>query len=211
VAKTERAISASGYLERPLTRVRRKDRTLGDEEWIERFLRMAAMGHAAVCWDGQPLIHSNLFWYDGRRVYWHTAQVGKFRAVAEQGEARACFTVAEHGRILPDVTPLEFSTEYASVILYGRLRLVADPAEKRYGLEGLMDKYAPHLRPGVDYEPMPEDDVARTSVYCLEIDERVAKHNVKPDDYPAFWYSGGSFIEEERRAGRHTLKPKELA
>src|SRR5437762_141918 len=78
-------------------------------------------------------------------------------------------------------------------------------------LEGLMAKYAPHLAPGVDYAPMPEDDVERTSVYCLEIDQRVAKHNVKPDDYPAFAYQGGSFIAAERRAGRVTVKPKELA
>ena len=199
------------YLERPLTQVRRRDRVLAEDEWIDRFLETAAVGHVALCWDGQPLVHSNLFWHDGERVYWHTAPVGKFRAVLDAGETSACFTVTEHGRILPSDTPLDFSTEYASVVLYGRARVVADMDEKRRALEALMAKYAPQLVPGVDYTPMPDADVARTSVHCLEIETRVGKHNVKPIDYPAFAYPGGSFIDAERQADRFSLKPKELA
>jgi nitroimidazol reductase NimA-like FMN-containing flavoprotein (pyridoxamine 5'-phosphate oxidase superfamily) len=162
-------------------------------------------------WEGQPLIHSNLFWYDGARIYWHTAPVGKLRAVLDQGAQRGCFTVTEHGRILPAQTPFDFSTEYASVVCYGTVRGVRDAAEKRHALEALMAKYAPHLTAGVDYEPMPDRDVAATSVHCLEIDTRVGKHNVKPLDYPAFAYAGASFIDAERDAGRATMQPKELA
>lgn len=204
-------MQSSKYLDRPLTRVRRKDRALVDEEWIDRFLATAAVGHVAVSREGQPLLHSNLYWFDGERIYWHTAGVGRFRAVMDVGVDRACFTVMEHGRILPADTPLDFSTEYASVILYGEVRLVIDAAEKRRGLEGLMAKYAPELVPGVDYVPMPDADVAQTSVYCLDIETRVGKHNVKPLDYPAFHYDGGSFIQTERDAGRVTVRPKELS
>jgi uncharacterized protein len=96
-------------------------------------------------------------------------------------------------------------------VLYGVLQVVIDPAEKRRGLEGLMTKYAPHLTAGVDYAPMPDEDVAQTSVYRLDVESRVGKHNVKPDDYPAYAYPGGSFIDAERAARRATLKPKELA
>lgn len=199
------------YLERPLTQVRRKDRVLADEEWMDRFLTMSAVGHLAVAYEGQPLVHSNFFWYDGARVYWHTAQVGKLRAVLETGVARACFTVTEFGRVLPAGTPFDFSTEYASVVLYGTVRVVADVAEKHRALEGVMQKYAPHLVAGVDYEPMPESDIALTSVYCFDIDTRVGKHNVKPDDYPAYPYPHGSFIDAERDAGRATMRAKELA
>ena len=74
-----------------------------------------------------------------------------------------------------------------------------------------MTKYAAHLTPGVDYEPMPDTDIAQTSVLRLTIAERVAKHNVKPTDYPAYAYPGRSFIETERAAGRVTVKAKELA
>jgi hypothetical protein len=58
---------------------------------------------------------------------------------------------------------------------------------------------------------MPEEDIARTSVYCLEVETRVGKHNVKPTDYPAYPCPAPSFIDLERESGRETLKPKELA
>lgn len=199
------------YLERPLTQVRRKDRVLADEEWMDRMLAISALGHLAITVDGQPLVHSNYFWFDGKRIYWHTAQVGKLRALLEQGAARACFTVAEFGRVLPAGTPFDFSTEYASVILYGTVHVVDDAVEKKYALEGVMAKYAPHLVAGVDYEPMPDSDIAITSVYRFEIETRVGKHNVKPTEYPAYPYPYGSFIDAERDAGRATMRPKELA
>ena len=199
------------YLERPLTQVRRKDRALADEEWMDRMLAISALGHLAISHAGQPLLHSNYFWFDGERVYWHTAQVGKLRAILEQGVTRACFTVTEFGRVLPAGTPFDFSTEYASVVCYGTVRVVADAAEKTYALEGVMAKYAPHLVAGVDYEPMPESDIAITSVYRFDIETRVGKHNVKPEEYPAYSYPHGSFIDAERAAGRATMRPKELA
>ncbi|MGI8857754.1 MAG: pyridoxamine 5'-phosphate oxidase family protein [Thermomicrobiales bacterium] len=199
------------YLERPLTQVRRKDRVLADEEWMDRFLAMSAVGHLAVVYEGQPLLHSNFFWFDGTRVYWHTAQVGKLRAVLETGVARACFTVTEFGRVLPAGTPFDFSTEYASVVCYGTVRVVADATEKQYALEGVMSKYAPQLVAGVDYVPMPASDIAITSVYCMEIETRVGKHNVKPEEYPAYPFPHGSFIDAEREAGRATMRAKELA
>ena len=206
-------MSPIDYLRRPLTQVRRRDRGLTGEEWIDRFLSTAPVGHVAICWEGEPLLHSNLFWFDGeRRIYWHTAGVGRFRAMLDAASPlRACFSIMEQGRLLPANTPFDFSTEYASVQAYGTARLVEDREEKRRGLEGLMVKYAPQLRAGVDYEPMPDSDIDQTSVYCLEIEQRVGKHNVKPDDYPAYPYPGGSFIDEERLAGRATVRPKELA
>ncbi len=199
------------YLERPLTQIRRKDRALTDEEWMDRFLSISPVGHLAVMWEGQPLLHSNFFWFDGTHIYWHTAQVGKLRAVLETGVARACFTVTEFGRVLPAGTPFDFSTEYASVVLYGTVRVLADATEKKYALEGVMSKYAPHLVAGVDYVPMPDSDIAITSVYCMEIETRVGKHNVKPEEYPAYPYPHGSFIDAERAAGRATMRAKELA
>ncbi len=74
-----------------------------------------------------------------------------------------------------------------------------------------MAKYAPHLVAGVDYEPMPDSDIALTSVYRFEIETRVGKHNVKLEEYPAYPYPHGSFIDAEREAGRATMRPKELA
>jgi nitroimidazol reductase NimA-like FMN-containing flavoprotein (pyridoxamine 5'-phosphate oxidase superfamily) len=201
------------YLRRSRTLVRRRDRALSDDAWIDRYLSIAPVGYVAICREGEPLLHSNIFWFDGdRRIYFHTAGVGKFRSVVDaSGTARGCFSVTEIGRLLPAESPLNFSTEYASVQAYGTLRLERDFATKKTALEGIMAKYAPQLQPGVDYRPMPDGDVDQTSVFCFEIDERVAKHNVKPDDYPAYAYPAGSVLDEERAAGRAFVRTKELA
>ena len=206
-------MSSIDYLRRPRTMVRRRDRGLTEDRWIDRYLSIAPVGHLAVCWEGEPLLHSNIFWFDGdRRIYFHTAAVGKFRSVLDaSGAARGCFSITELGRLLPADTPLNFSTEYASVQAYGTLTVERDPATKKFALEGLMAKYAPQLEPGVNYTPMPDGDVNQTSVFCFEIEERVGKHNIKPTDYPAYVYPGGSVIDEERDAGRATVKAKELA
>jgi len=202
---------ADRYLHRPATQIRRKDRALADPEWMDRLLAAAAFGHLALTWQDRPILHSNLYWYDGERIFLHTAGVGRLRAILDLGPAAACFTVAEYGRLLPADTPFDFSVEYASVILYGTALEVTDRPAKRRALEGLMSKYAPHLQPGVDYTPMPDDDIDQTSVHCIEITERVGKHNVKPADYPGYVYRGEPFIETERAAGRYTIKAKELS
>lgn len=198
------------YLARPVTQLRRRDRALTDGEWIERFLALAPVGHLAVVWNGQPTVHSNYFWYDADHVYWHTAATGRLRAMLDAGTAGACFTVTEFGRVLPAGTPFDFSTEYASVVLYGSVSVLSDPVEKRRVLNGIMAKYAPHLTPGIDYEVMPDSDIDRTSVYALAVEQRVGKHNVKPVDYPAYPYPRGSFIDLEREVGRVTMNAKEL-
>ncbi|MEO8449967.1 MAG: pyridoxamine 5'-phosphate oxidase family protein [Gemmatimonadota bacterium] len=199
------------YLERGVTDVRRRDRRLDDEPWIDRFLERAPYGSLAFSFDSRPFIHTNLFWYAGGIVYLHTGGVGRFRAMIEASAVPACFSVSEHGRILPASTPMDFSTEYASVVLYGTIEVVGDPAEKKRALEGLMAKYAPQLVPGRDYVPMPDSDIDLTSVFRIEVRDRIAKHNVKPADYPAYSYAGESFIAAEREAGRVTVKPKEIA
>src|SRR4051794_23801346 len=160
-------MSSIDYLRRPPTVVRRRDRGLTDDAWIDRYLSVAPVGHLAICWQGEPLLHSNIFWFDGdRRIYFHTAGVGKFRSVVDaSGSTRGCFSITELGRLLPAGTPLDFSTEYASVQAYGVLCLESDPAAKLAALEGLMAKYAPQLQPGVDYTPMPPGDVEQTSVF----------------------------------------------
>ena len=43
-----------------------------------------------------------------------------------------CFSAAEMGRLLPADTALEFSVEYASVIAFGKARLVTGEEEARW-------------------------------------------------------------------------------
>lgn len=149
------------------------------EPAIEAMLQRAAFGYTATAVDNQPFLHPGLFWYDApaRRVYFHTALQGRTRDNVLRN-SRVCFSVAEMGRLLPAETALDFSNEYASVIVFGRARLVEDEEEKRHGLQGLLDKYFPNLRPGRDYRPITHDELAQTSVFAIEIEGWSGKHKV---------------------------------
>ncbi|MDX2161537.1 MAG: pyridoxamine 5'-phosphate oxidase family protein [bacterium] len=178
------------YADLPPDHVRRADRQVTDEAWIVELLNRAATGSLATAHEGQPFINTNLFVYDSARhaIYMHTARAGRTRANVEISE-KVCFTVTEMGRLLPAEEALEFSVEYSGVVAFGSACIVDQPAEQRYGLQLLMDKYFPHLKPGDDYRPIADEELVRTSVYRIDITTWTGKRKQVEDDFPgAFFY-----------------------
>ena len=176
----------------PINAVRRSDRAVGDEAWITAFLHRAPVGVLATVSGDQPFINSNLFVYDeaGNAIYLHTARKGRTRDNIE-ADRRVCFHVYEMGRLLPADEALEFSVEYGGVTVFGRASVVSDREEARTWLQSLLDKYAPHLRPGEHYRPIIDDELARTTVMRIDIDSWSGKRKQVADDFPgAFWYGG---------------------
>lgn len=185
------------YAALPPFQVRRSDRAVNDEGWMTSFLQRAATGYLATIGETnagpQPFINSNLFVYDAAQhvIYLHTARVGRTRAnvETEAAPARVCFTATEMGRLLPADEALEFSVEYAGVVVFGTAHVVDDPAEQRHGLQILLDKYFPHLRPERDYRPIVDEELVRTSVYRIDIESWSGKRKSVADDFPgAFFY-----------------------
>ncbi|NIM04744.1 MAG: pyridoxamine 5'-phosphate oxidase family protein, partial [Armatimonadetes bacterium] len=70
---------------------------------------------------------------------------GRIRANAERHE-EVCFEASEAGRLLPSNVALEFSLQYASVIAFGRIRILEDEAGKKRALYGLIEKYFPGMQ-----------------------------------------------------------------
>ena len=157
---------------------------------------------------GEPTIHSHNFWADGDAIYHHGARRGALADLLAAGPVKACFTVTEAGRILVADAAVDFGTEFASVVAYGTLRVVDDEAEQWRVQDGLMRKYAPGFEAGRDYRPADADDLRRMAVYRLDVERRIAKHNIRAADHPAVPYPAFSFIDEERAADRLTNRPK---
>lgn len=173
--------------------VRRKDRAVTDDDWIRGVLRREPFGVLATVAEGQPFANSNIFAYDesAHAIYLHTARTGRTRSNVEAGD-RACFTVSTMGRLLPASTALEMSVEYAGVIIFGRASVVADPAEARAALQAILDKYFPHLAPDRDYRAIQPEELARTTVYRLDVERWSGKMKEAPADFP------GAFRYDER-------------
>ena len=171
----------------PRSALRRRDRGK-DDAWVAAFLRRAAYGFlATVGKGGQPFLNSNLFVFDdsggGRRIYLHTHRTGRTRDNL-QGAEKVAFSAVAMGRLLPAPEALEFSVEYAGVVAFGTGRVVEDHEEARAALQMLLDKYAPHLKPGVDYRPTTDEELRRTAVYRIDIETWSGKQKEVEEDFP---------------------------
>jgi hypothetical protein len=151
--------------------LRRTDRAMPGEAEIEALLQRVSVGFVATSVDHQPFIIPTLHWYDAKykRIYFHTAIEGRTGDNVKRNP-RLSFCAAELGRLLPGETASEFSNEYASVCAFGQGRLVQENEEKRYGLQGLLDKHFPDLKPGENYRVITNQELDRTAVYAIEIE-----------------------------------------
>jgi len=169
----------------PRSDVRRRDRAKEDG-WIRSFLRAATWGYlATVGEDGQPYLNSNLFAFDEERhcLWLHTNRTGRTRANVDAHD-KVVFSAAAMGRLLPANEALEFSVEYAGVVVFGTGHVIEDREEAAHGLRALLEKYAPHLRYGVDYHGVTPNELKRTAVYRVDIESWSGKQKEAPGDFP---------------------------
>lgn len=188
------------YLNQPPTAIRRADRAVEDQAWIKAMLTHVAVGTLATVHDGQPFVNTNMFYYDEARhcIYIHTARVGRTRANIETAP-RVCFSVMEMGRLLPAEVAQEFSVEYAGVTIFGEATIIDDESEAIEALQAMLDKYAPHLRAGEDYRPPVTEELKRTTVIKVGIDDWSGKKKEVAADFAgAFWYSEEPMLASTR-------------
>jgi nitroimidazol reductase NimA-like FMN-containing flavoprotein (pyridoxamine 5'-phosphate oxidase superfamily) len=173
----------------PINQPLRKDRAK-DEEWIRAYLKRVPFGMLATEYEGQPFIKPTLFVYDDTEhaIYIHGALVGRMRTNLETN-SRISFCIAEMGRLLPADTAMEVGVEYASVVVFGKAELLTDTDQARHGLQLLLDRYFPHLKPGIDYREILPQELDITSVYRITIDSWSGKEDHARQDFPgAFSY-----------------------
>jgi nitroimidazol reductase NimA-like FMN-containing flavoprotein (pyridoxamine 5'-phosphate oxidase superfamily) len=179
------------HLEKPRNELRRKERAMSDETWLQDLLQRGAFGTLATSYRDQPFLTPLLFVYkeEEKSVFFHGAKVGRIRANIENNP-NVCFNVSEFGQILPAEMAVDFSLEYNSVTVFGKAAVVIDPVKAEAVLQLLMDKYAPQLKVGQDYIPARPEDLKRTAVYQIKIEEWSGKRHDKEDyenpyDYPS--------------------------
>ena len=155
-----------------LTEMRRADREIKDKEWIIAMLDRADYGVLATCKDGQPFTVARNFAYDPERhaIYFHGARKGRtFENVGEGTPAN--LNVSEMGEWIIADRAMNFGVKYKGVVVFGTLRIVAEPDEAKHGLQLLMDKHFPQLKPDVDYEATTDTDLKVTAVLRLDVEE----------------------------------------
>lgn len=118
--------------------MRRTRQELPTAEWQD-ILQKGTSGVLAVLDpDGYPYaVPLSYIYLDGKLIF-HGAVTGhKIEAIRHHAQASFCVIAQD------DVVPLEYTTNYRSVIAFGTIRILDDAAEKRRTVELLMKKYAP--------------------------------------------------------------------
>ena len=144
------------------------------------FLTRSKIGHIATRWDEQPFLTPSTFWFNIEKnvLYFHSNIVGRVRTNIER-YPEVCFETSDFGRFLPSNIALEFSLQYQSVIVFGKIQIVEDSHEKRQALVGLIEKYFPGMKPGEEYRPITDNELKRTSLYAIQIESWSGKRNWK--------------------------------
>lgn len=177
------------HLNKARSEIRRKEDAVSDEAWLKALLTRGAFGTLGTSYQDQPFVTPVLYVYipEEHKLYIHGAQVGRMRANVE-ANPKVVFNVSEFGQILPADKAVSFNVEYHSVTVFGAASVVRDSQKAEAVLQSLMDKYAPHLRAGKDYIPTQPEDLKRTAVFQIDIEEWSGKQQRKDDMSDAYDY-----------------------
>lgn len=126
--------------------LRRQDRQIEKNQTID-ILEKANYGVLSTVDDnGQPYGVPLNYVYEKGALYFHCAIEG-YKLDNIKNNSKVSFCVVGHENVLPD----KFSTDYESVIIFGRAEEVFDD-EKNRALLGLIDKYSPdYMEKGKEY------------------------------------------------------------
>jgi uncharacterized protein len=161
-----------------------------DETFVKAMLHRCQICRIATRWEDQPFITPTNYVYDetNHRIIFHSNVVGRIRANSEKHD-QVCFEITEFGRYLPSNDPLEFSTQYRSVVVFGKVKLL-EGKNAEAALYSLIERYFPGMRSGHEYKPITDEQLKRTSVYEIAIESSSGKQNwveraLQSQDWPA--------------------------
>lgn len=169
------------------TRVHRKpERAHYDTEAINAIVDAAIICNVAVQIDGMVHAIPTIHWRDGEHLYIHGAKASRMLKVLMEGEA--CITIALADALVLARSAMHHSMNYRSVVIYGRLEQVTDPADKQRSLRALIEG----LYPGRwdTLRPINDKELNATSVLRIPLAEasaKVRKSGVKDDEADLDW------------------------
>lgn len=142
--------------------MRRQDRKMTDKEAIELLIKgeygvLSTIGKDLYAY-GVPLSYA---YVDGA-IYFHCANEGqKLDNINDNNKVSFC--VVADTRVIPE----KFTTNFESVIVFGKAQISLDD-EKRKGLLALVEKYSPDfIEKGTAYM---NSDINKTTVFKIDIE-----------------------------------------
>ncbi|NDY58905.1 pyridoxamine 5'-phosphate oxidase family protein [Desulfovibrio sulfodismutans] len=148
--------------------MRKADREITDVTDIEAVLRSQRVCRLGMISEGRAYVVPVNYGYDAGALYFHSSKKGKkIEALAQNPEV--CFEVDADVSILTGELPCQYTTQYRSVIGFGRAVFLDDPEDKLHGLRVLMRA---HDGPQQGFVP---EIVAAVAVVRIDIESMTGK------------------------------------
>ncbi len=104
--------------------------------------------------DGRPVVIPMTYWREGEYVYLHSANKGRFADACANGDI--CVSVTHFDGLVLGHSAMNHSFNYRSVVLHGRVEIIAGHEEKTAAMRSFVEQIIPgrweHLRPIKDHE-----------------------------------------------------------
>jgi nitroimidazol reductase NimA-like FMN-containing flavoprotein (pyridoxamine 5'-phosphate oxidase superfamily) len=153
--------------------MRKANREITDREVLTGIFESCDVCRLGLSDGGMPYVVPMNFGYsyegDRLTLYFHCAGAGKKLDVIARNP-NACFEMDCGHELKPGDSPCNYSMNYRSIIGYGRIEVVTDPAEKIAALTVLMQKYSE-----TGHFHFDEKVLAVTTVLRLDVSEFTGK------------------------------------
>lgn len=117
----------------------RLEANMTSKEEAEEMLRIATNGVLAVNGDeGYPYAVPVSYVYEDGRIYFHSTAEISHKIDSIRKDPKVSFCVTTQDNILPEA----FNTLYRSVILFGKARVLTEPAEIERAIMAVVRKYS---------------------------------------------------------------------
>ena len=154
-------------------RVRRvANRGSYDRETIYAIVDEARICHVGFVLDGQPFVIPSIHARRGDDILLHGAKTSRLIKHAQKGN-EICIAVTHVDGLVLARSAFHHSMNYRSAVLFGRGRLVEDPAEKMEGLRAVVEQVMPGRWD--DARQPNEKELNATSLVAIAIESASAK------------------------------------
>jgi nitroimidazol reductase NimA-like FMN-containing flavoprotein (pyridoxamine 5'-phosphate oxidase superfamily) len=151
--------------------MRRQDKEIKDPAQVRAILAEALCCRVAMVDGDRPYVIPVSFVLDRDALYVHSADHGrKLRVLAKN--PHVCFEVDADVAVAPAKAPCDVGMRFRSVIGFGEVSFVEDPAEKARVLRLFIDKYTPKMT-----HDMPDHELRKTVVWRVAIARLTGKRS----------------------------------
>jgi nitroimidazol reductase NimA-like FMN-containing flavoprotein (pyridoxamine 5'-phosphate oxidase superfamily) len=169
--------------------VRRKDRQQSDRTFLNELLHNSVSCSIAIQRDGYPLNHIAFFAFNEpqNEIIFHYSKHGFAGSEITTGKA-ASISVYKYGKLYTANRAVDFGCEYQSIIIYGRIHVLTEEADRMNAMRIFFQKYFSHIPEGT-YQDFTTQDAKPIDVAKIKIDEWFGKEHRVPDLALSSFYS----------------------